>query len=141
MLSIDAYEVLKLRLIRDEEGLDLLNIKDKILKTELLKTYRYLKYNSEVIELTKEIYELNRKQYLNFILSREFDIKAKSNIISDLYPDIDDLTDEISDLKDQIEEKIKKISDLDKMINTSPLIVIRDAKTDILLSGLPNLRI
>lgn len=116
MQCTTAYNLIRIKLKRNDELITLLDIENKMSKLEMLVVYRRLKHNTAYIDLLNKINDIERQQLYTYDLERESEIKTITDTINNMDPNIIELRSDIMSLKPQFMEAIKNIHNLNESI-------------------------
>jgi uncharacterized protein YlxW (UPF0749 family) len=116
MLFTTANDMIKLKIKRNFNILEMLELESKISKLEMLIRYRLLKSNAAYIKEIKKITAVEVRQLNEYSLSREAEILKLTCSLNNIDFNIAELQSEIRDLKNQCIAVIDKINKLDESI-------------------------
>lgn len=116
MLFTTANDMIKLKIKRNFNILEMLELESKISKLEMLIRYRLLKSNAIYIEEIKKITAVEVKQLNEYSLCREAEILKLTYNLNNIDFNIAELQSEIRDLKNQCVAIMDKIDKLDANI-------------------------
>lgn len=117
-----ANTMVKLKLRRNEQIINLLNIETKIAKLEMLMRYRLVTHNTTYVTRLQEINDIERQQLNIYDLSREHNIKVLTTNLNNFDIELDTLKKDILDLKYKFIDILALVNDINSTIPEGGII-------------------
>ncbi len=110
-----AKEMIDFKIERNNLFLELIEIENKIIKSDMIIKYRALKYNSERVEMIQKINDIEKNQLKEYSLERESEV---NKLIEDISKpcDVESIKKEINDLRVQYSQQLLKIEEINSKI-------------------------
>lgn len=122
MQHVNPYELVKLRMMRNAEIAKLLEIENKVLRLELIATYRKIQTNIKTAKILKEMNDIEKLQSIHYDTNRDHDIKMLTTTLNNIIPNIKEIKDEIINLQPEFEEVTRNIKEINKIMPTAIII-------------------
>lgn len=111
-----TYQLTQIKLKRNANMVNLLNLESKIAKLEMIISYRRVIHNTQYADMLDKINEIERKQLYDYSIDRENKVKLLTDKVNEMNSNIEDIKQEIVPLKHKFLETITAINSLNSSI-------------------------